>query len=315
MSGGPPILAGTQVVLHGEPADGGGSSGRGVSGRVVRVTDAGYGVVLIDGRRVEAQPDQLTVVGAPPSRPVAEQVDDATLVTEHTIYAATVGSAAERADDEPAGSEVRGVYQAPTSAFWSLTKPPVHVAGPGRGWFSWEVERFCELALEANPGCLELLWSPRTVWVSEAGHELLDLRGAFLSQAVGSAYAAYVLTQFKKLAETEGQGGESQRRRQVTHLLRLLVDGISLLRTGDLIEVATEHRDGLEAVRSGVLAWDEVESWRLELQQKLEEAASSSFLPAHPDTARVSAWLGDLRRRGTSTVGSDRQDQPARRTA
>lgn len=295
----PPIPLGAQVVLHGTLADGSGSTGRGVTGRVVQRRGSAYGVALLDGRRTEVAPDELTVTApAEPEPSGLEQAGGAALVTQRTIYAAVVGSPVDRADDAAtdADADVRGVYQAPTSAFWSLAKPPKHVAGPGPSWFSWEAERFCQLGLKASPGCLELLWSPQAVWVDELGQELLDLRGAFLSRTIVAGYSAHAQTQFKKLEESGGQVGE-QRWRQVAHALRLLMDGTALLRTGDVAESIAGHRDRLVSLRSGQLPWDHAEAWRLELQQKLEEAGAVSFLPALPDTERVSAWLGRLRRR------------------
>lgn len=287
------VPLGTQVVLHGEAADiSGPVPGRGVAGRIVRDDGTGYTVSLADGRLVDVQGTELTSPGrAPAPRAPAATAASSDLVTERAIYAAAVGYRQVGSD-----CDIRGVYQAPTRAFWTLHKPPKHIAGPGSSWFSWEVERFCELALKANPICLELLWSPLAVWVDEAGRELLDLRGAFLSQSISRGYAAYVLSQFKKLEENDRRQGD-QRWTQAAHLLRLMMDGMALLRTGDVAGSVGEHGDRLSAVRSAAVAWDQVESWRLELQQKLDEASATTFLPADPDSARVDAWLSGLRRR------------------
>lgn len=292
-----PLPLGAHVVVPGASADSSGSSGRGVAGRVVQRRDGAYGVALVDGRTTEVPPDQLIHVGheEQDEQQAPAYGHNTELVTEHTILAAVVGQSADHADGDTE-LDIRGVYQAPTSAFWSLSKPPKHVAGPGPSWFSWEVERFCELGLKANPGCLEVLWSPQMVWADELGHELIDLRGAFLSQEVVPAYSEYVLTQFKKLNDSESDPDE-QRWRRSARVLRVLIEGASLLRTGEITSMVADHRDGLEAVRSGLVAWDQVEAWRVELQQSLEEAGAASFLPPEPDFRRVDAWLRDLRRR------------------
>ena len=44
------------------------------------------------------------------------------LVREHTIYAAVVGSRAFGLDTDASDTDTRGVYVAPTEAFWSLAK-------------------------------------------------------------------------------------------------------------------------------------------------------------------------------------------------
>lgn len=305
MSDQAPIPLGAQVVVREPGPSGTGPAERGAVGRVVQRRDGSYQVVLADGTRIEVRPDAVTLVGRrepePEPRPFA---DSAALVTQCTIFAVLVSSSGTGTDDAEAGADVRGVYQAPTHTFWSLRKPPLHVAGPG-SWFSWEIERFCQLALKANPHCLEMLWAPRPIWISEAGHELLDLRGAFLSQAISTAYTDHALTQFKKLDESDRERGEAWWR-EVAHVLRLLVDGIALLNSGDTGGVGEAHRERLVAARAGQLTWDQVEAWRLELQQEIEEAAATSFLPAEPDGERVSTWLRDLRRRDLARGDDER---------
>ena len=291
-----PIPLGAQVVVR-EPGPGGaGLADRGTVGRVVQRRGGAYQIVLGDGLRIEARPEDITLVGRPEPEPEPRPFPDgAAMVTQYTIFAVMVSSAATTSGDAEAGADVRGVYQAPTHTFWSLRKPPLHVAGPG-SWFSWEVERFCQLALKANPNCLDVLWSPRPIWVGQAGQELLDLRGAFLSQTIATAYTEHALAQFKKLDESDRERGEAWWR-DVAHVLRLLVDGIALLSSGDTGGAGDAYREGLVAVGAGQLDWDQVEAWRLELQQEIEAAAATSYLPAEPDGERVSTWLRDLRRR------------------
>lgn len=295
------IPLGTQVVVRDATAPG---AGRGIAGRVVRDQGTAYVVSLAGGRRVEVRDDQLSAVGqhsaagevpTPPHHGGSAR----RLVADRAIYAAAVGHRLNGLDIAADDTDIRCVYQAPTSAFWTLHKPPKHVAGPGPSWFSWEVERFCELALKANPTCLELLWSPLAVWVSDAGRELLDLRAAFLSQAIPQGFGAYVLAQFKKLEEIDRTQLE-QRWPHVVHLLRLLMDGIALLRDGAVDDSVGDNRERLLSVLGGQLAWQQVEEWRVELQQQLDSAAASTFLPPEPDVARVDSWLSDLRRRDAS---------------
>lgn len=193
-------------------------------------------------------------------------------------------------------ADIRAVYQAPTTAFWSLTKPPTQASGPGEGWLSWEAEQFCRQALEAEPVCLELLWSAHPVWASEAGYELLDLRGAFLSQLLAPAYSAHALARFKELDEAEPEQSE-RRWARAAYLLHLLMDGAALLRAGDTTDAVGEHRERLIGLRTGQETWDAVDAWRLELQRDLEEASAATFLPPRPDIDRVNAWLAHTRRR------------------
>lgn len=301
----PVLPPGTQVVLR-EPVAGrdGSTVQRGATGRVAAIeADGRYLVRLADGRDTRCDRSQVSLRRAQ-QRELAlglrlDSSDGHDLVREHTIYAAVVGSRAFGLDTGGSDVDTRGVYVAPTASFWSLVKPPAHVDGPLPEWFSWEVERFCELALKANPNLLEVLHSHLVVIMTPLGQELVDLRSAFLSQLVYQTYAGYVLSQFKKL-EADIRRHGAPRWKHVMHLLRLLISARDLLATGSLrIEVA-EHRDQLLAVSRGELPWDDVESWRLRLHRELDEAMDHSSLPAAPDVATVDAWLRSVRARSAA---------------
>ncbi len=218
------------------------------------------------------------------------------LVARHTIYSVVVGSRGYGLAAQDSDTDIRGVFVAPTAAFWSLTKPPPHVAGPGADQFSWEVEHFCELALKANPTLLEVLHSPLVRTCTPVGAQLLELRGAFLSQRAHQTYAGYAQSQFTKLEADLRQRGEP-RWKHAMHLLRLLLAGGYLLRHGQPMVGVGEYRDRLLAVRRGEVPWPEVQDWRRELHAELDAALAGTALPAVPDTARVDRWLYSVRAR------------------
>jgi hypothetical protein len=294
----PRVPVGTQVVLR-EARDADGDAGtaqRGATGRVVADDGVRYTVRLGDGRTVTAERGRLALRSqhqADAARPVATG-DGHRLVRDHTILAAVVGSRAFGLDTDASDTDTRGVFQVPTPAFWSLAKPPTHVEGPGPEWFSWEVERFCELALKANPGCLEVLWSPLRVRITPVGQELVALRDAFLSQLAFQTYSGYVLSQFKKLEADLRRHGQP-RWKHVMHLLRLQIAAVDLLRSGRLELDVGPHRERLLAVRAGLVAWPEVEAWRLALHRELDGALDGTVLPATPDVERVDRWLRGIR--------------------
>ncbi|MFD9878558.1 nucleotidyltransferase domain-containing protein, partial [[Kitasatospora] papulosa] len=109
--------------------------------------------------------------------------DGARLVREHTVYSCVMGSRAFGLATAGSDTDRRGVFLAPTPLFWGFTKPPSHVEGPAEEQFSWELERFCELALRANPNVLECLHSPLVERIDATGRELVALRSAFLSRS------------------------------------------------------------------------------------------------------------------------------------
>ncbi|MFD5413068.1 DNA polymerase beta superfamily protein [Streptomyces nojiriensis] len=222
-------------------------------------------------------------------------MDDLTLVRDHTVYRCVMGSRAFGLATEASDTDLRGVYLAPTPLFWRFEKPPTHVEGPRDEEFSWELERFCELALRANPNILECLHSPLVEEVTPVGEELLSLRGAFLSRRAHTSFSRYAASQRGKLlADVRVHG--APRWKHAMHLLRLLLSCRDLLRTGRLTVDAGPHRDRLLAVRRGELTWEEVDAWMARLQEETESALASTVLPAEPDHARVQDFLVRTRR-------------------
>jgi uncharacterized protein len=138
---------------------------------------------------------------------------------EHTILAVVVGSRAYGLDGPGSDHDRRGVYAAPTRSFWHLDKPPTHLDGPAEEQFSWEIERFCTLALQANPTVLEVLWSPLIEQVTTDGEELLAVRQAFLSRKVAQSYGAYARDQLARVQARRDRTGETNHK-QAMHMIR-----------------------------------------------------------------------------------------------
>jgi uncharacterized protein len=217
------------------------------------------------------------------------------LVREHTILSVVVGSRAYGLAIEGSDVDRRGVFVAPTPLFWRFDKPPTHVDGPGPERFSWELERFCGLALDANPTVLECLWSPLVEEVTDAGRDLLELRERFLSRHVHRTFLRYADSQFRRLEADLRTRGEP-RSKHVMHLLRLLISGRHLVEHGVPMVDVGDHRDRLLAVRRGELGWAEIMEWRSALTAELDAALTRSPLPAEPDRRVVEDFLISVRR-------------------
>ncbi|WP_217209051.1 DNA polymerase beta superfamily protein [Streptomyces sp. AC550_RSS872] len=218
-----------------------------------------------------------------------------TLVRDHTIYACVMGSRAFGLATDGSDTDRRGVFLAPTPLFWRFEKPPTHVDGPLEEQFSWELERFCELALRANPNILECLHSPLVEYVDDTGRELLALREAFLSRQALETFTRYALGQRKKL-EADVRSHGAPRWKHAMHLLRLLTSARDLLRTGRLTIDVGDQREPLLEVKRGEVPWPEVESRMSRLAREAEEASHRSPLPAEPDRRRVEDFLIGVRR-------------------
>jgi predicted nucleotidyltransferase len=222
-------------------------------------------------------------------------VVDHDLVTRYTVYACVVGSRAYGLAGPGSDVDRRGVYRPPTPMFWRLDKPPTHVTGPAEEQFSWELERFCVLALRANPTVLECLWSPLVPFCTDVGRELLALRGAFLSRQVATTYGGYASDQFAKLEAGRRRDG-SVRWKQAMHMLRLLMAGAHVLEIGEVLVDVSAHRDELMAVRAGEVPWEEVIDRAARLTARLAAARESTALPPEPDRAAVERFLVAARR-------------------
>ncbi|MFF5860925.1 DNA polymerase beta superfamily protein [Streptomyces sp. NPDC012751] len=228
------------------------------------------------------------------------------LVRDHTVYACVMGSRAFGLATDGSDTDRRGVFLAPTPLYWRFEKPPTHVEGPGEERFSWELERFCELALRANPNILECLHSPLVEHVDDTGRELLSLRGAFLSRRAYDTFTGYALGQRQKLdADVRTTG--APRWKHAMHLLRLLMSARDLLRTGELRIDVGARREPLLAVRRGEVPWARVEAWMARLAAEAEEALGGSPLPPEPDHARVAAFLYRVRRASALQAEPDHQ--------
>lgn len=220
---------------------------------------------------------------------------DLDLVRDHTVYACVMGSRAFGLATDGSDTDRRGVFLAPTPLFWHFEKPPTHVDGPAQEQFSWELERFCELALRANPNILECLHSPLVEQLTDTGRELLALREAFLSRQVHTTFVGYALGQHKKL-EADVRLHGAPRWKHAMHLLRLLTSCRDLLRTGRLTTDVGDQREPLLAVRRGEVSWSDVESRMNRLAAEADTAATRTPLPAEPDRERVADFLFRVRR-------------------
>ncbi|MFD7613567.1 DNA polymerase beta superfamily protein [Streptomyces sp. NPDC059828] len=217
------------------------------------------------------------------------------LIRDHTIYSCVMGSRAFGLATDGSDTDRRGVFLAPAPLYWRFDKPPTHVEGPADEQFSWELERFCELALRANPNILECLHSPLVERIDDTGRELLALREAFLSRQAHETFVRYALGQRRKLDADVRRHG-APRWKHAMHLLRLLASCRDLLRTGRLVIEVGEDRERLLAVKRGEVPWAEVESWMARLSDEADRAVIGTPLPGEPDHRRVEDFLVRARR-------------------
>ena len=212
------------------------------------------------------------------------------------IYRCVIGSRAYGLDTEDSDTDIRGVYVAPPDRQWSLYGAPEQLESKGTEEVYWEVRKCLVLALKANPNVLEVLHSPDVLLLTPLGQELCALRSRFVSKLVFQTYNGYVLSQFGKMARRRAEA-LPPKWKHAMHLIRLLLAGIATLREGVVpVRVPEEHRARLLDVRAGLLSFEEIDRWRLELHREFEAAYRVTALPERPDYDAANAFLLRARR-------------------
>lgn len=214
---------------------------------------------------------------------------------DFVIYRCVVGSKAFGLDDENSDTDLRGIYLPPADVYWSMFGVPEQLENKEREECYWELQKFLILALKANPNVLECLFTPLVEYADETARELLAMRVIFLSKLVYQTYNGYVMSQFKKLEQDLRASGEIKWKHAM-HLIRLLLQGIGILRESDLIVRVEAHRQTLLSIKRGETVWREVNELRLNLHKEFERAFAETSLPERPNYEKANEFLIKARR-------------------
>lgn len=213
----------------------------------------------------------------------------------YVIYRCVVGSTAYGLEEPGSDIDRRGIYLPPAELHWSIYGIPEQIEDDDTEECYWELEKFLNLALRANPNVLECLYTPMIEMATPLAQDLLAMRTIFLSQLVYQTYNGYVMSQFKKFEHDLGHG-RSLKWKHVMHLIRLLLSGATVLREGFVPIRVDEHRQALLAIRRGQMSWEEINAWRLSLHHEFDRALASCLLPERPDYEQANAFLVRARR-------------------
>lgn len=213
----------------------------------------------------------------------------------YVIYRCVVGSRAYGLEEPDSDTDRRGFYLPPADLHWSLHGVPEQLENDATQECYWELQKFITLALKANPTILECLYTPIREDVTPLAQELLDKRAIFLSKRVHQTYNGYVQSQFRKMQNKREKQGAFHWKHAM-HLIRLLVGGVELLKTGHLTVTVHQNREALLAIRRGEWTWEAVNEWRLALHQELDAAYAITKLPDEPDYEQANTFLIKARR-------------------
>jgi hypothetical protein len=293
------VPEGTQVVLRFEIAGSGDSPGF-AKGTVAEITRApldsthSYGLRCMDGRELNLGRQEFSILKQMKSGPIgdAEQMLAEYDLQKFVIYRCIVGSRAYGLSREESDVDRRGIYLPPAELQWSLYGVPEQLEDRGTDECYWELQKFIVLALKANPNVLECLYTPIVEKTSEISDALVEEREIFLSKLVYQTYNGYVMSQFRKL-EQDLRNQQQPSWKHAMHLIRLLLQGISILKEQRVPVGVAEHRAALLSIRDGNTPWDEVNRWRLELHREFEHAYRCTALPEapnYPEANRLLIW-------------------------
>lgn len=257
-----------------------------------------YWIRFLDGVEAPLKPSEIMLLAQYKEGEIGDSAITAgrTNLYDRVIYRCVVGSQAYGLAGETSDIDRRGIYLPPADLHWSLFSVPEQLENEQTQEAYWELQKFLVMALKANPNVLECLYSPLVETATPLANELLEMRSAFLSRLVYQTYNGYVASQFKKMqADIRNQG--QVKWKHVMHLLRLLLSGIEVLRTGYVPVRVDSHRERLLAIRRGEVPWKETEKWRLDLHRQFDQALGQTQLPERPDYERANDFLVHARRR------------------
>ncbi len=214
----------------------------------------------------------------------------------HVAYRCIVGSQAYGLATPESDEDVRGFYVAPPMMFWGLNKPPEQLENTeGDDTVFWEMGKFVNLSLKANPNVLECLWSPKVVTEGFQAKMLRKHRDLFLSKRIYQTYRGYAISQIKRIERYHRTVGEV-RWKHPMHCLRLLISCSHTMREGEVLVDVGEYRDYLLKIRRGEVTMDEIRAKYDEWSARIDEEVKKTSLPDKPDTDAVSNLLVELRR-------------------
>lgn len=302
------VPAGTQVVLRSavEDATRATRHPKGSVAEIVRTPDDAhhsYQIRCVGGSEFNLLRHEFSILKQIKTGPIGhpEQALSEFNLQDYIIYRCVVGSRAYGLSRKDSDVDRRGIYLPPADLEWSLYGIPEQLENRQTEECYWELKKFIILALKANPNILECLFTPLVEKTSEIADALLAKREIFLSKLVYQTYNGYVMSQFKKLEQDLRATGKIKWKHAM-HLIRLLLQGISILKEQQVPVRIADYREELLAIRDGNTPWEEVNHWRLLLHSEFEEAFQTTSLPDSPNYEEANHLLLRARRSMTEVA-------------
>lgn len=159
----------------------------GAVGVIVRAPSDGthaYRIRFPDGGEASLRRPQFRILKTVRESGLGEGIPVDVDWMKFVIYRCVVGSRAFGLDTQESDVDRRGIYLPPAVLQWSLFGVPEQLENEETQEADWELSKFLRLALKANPGILECMYTPLVEDATDLAQELLTIRGAFLSKLV-----------------------------------------------------------------------------------------------------------------------------------
>lgn len=212
-----------------------------------------------------------------------------------TLYEVVYGSWAHGTNTPSSDVDWRGVYLLPSAEFLGLGRAETTWERKADDRVAWELAHFCRLLLKGNPNIVGMLFAPDDCVLvrHEVMDELIDLRRAFVSSALRSAYMGWIMREAADLAKMKRPPAK-----RLSHLPRLIWELESALTTGELVvRPNEERREYIRAIKTGAVDLDEALADVGVMILGLEDLDRRSSILPYPPAEAVNSWLLSVRRR------------------
>jgi uncharacterized protein len=210
------------------------------------------------------------------------------------------GSHAYGLETEESDIDYRGVFQEDPRIFLGIKEPRETLEHKEPDIVLHELRKFTRLALKGNPNVLETLWSDG--YTTNVGRDLINIRKSFLHKGSLQPYLGYAKSQLWRLDHNrrpKNQGTEDADPKFSCHLLRILLAGIHLAKTGEaMVNVGLNNLSLLQLARSGNLSLGHVKELAHIYMTELEQLIPNSILPDKPDIDTIENFVRSVRLKG-----------------
>lgn len=217
------------------------------------------------------------------------------------ILSTIVGSRLHGTFNDKSDYDYRGVFMVPLIDFLSPFREVkdahwVEKSGSDTDDTAYELSKFCKMAAQGNPSCLEVLVGLPDQ-STPLGEELKAMLPKFLSKdRCFEAFRGYSRNQEKKFRDgkevKESSGAVDRKYKYACAHVRTLYQLLHLLKTNELVGAYTGGTlDELRSIKDGMKMDSEIFSRIFQLEELCEEAYKTCTLPEEVDLQPIEEFI------------------------